>query len=492
MADLDGRLELDELGGVLESAQRLDAAPSDDVLAGGADEPTWGERIRGTGVYAWAARHRGWLIAGAAVAAVAVAVPSYVAASRPPDVRTSIDVQLVAFSTDSGAPPVNGLGDGLFTAAYQVIDQEPGWTGLSIDGVVGPGIRDSSTRRLASPTEELPRFQVTAAAGCDVAPGSGWFEGGYQLAVSATDAYGRVVRSTVDVPFAQWGGWGDIVGQWCWEKVPSRLGIGPVAISALRDAAMIELSVPVTNPYPFDLWVSNAYASSGWLGSDPAGSTQAVPALGSAVLPLRMPISDCRWADDDVGIDVYSPSDASSRLRPGIGTYISPYGQRYGAQLPVLFDEATQAQLEAAREDACRGVPAVGLTSLTARPARFQTPSTQLWDVVVDVRLGSSDGTRLKAEIVDDSMQWRSQQPEAVDVVADGSVQRLTWGVECTYVPSPPRLRLVSASGAPLPQLLDLGIEPLRSALTRTCPGLPESDLESMGWGSAPDVSGSA
>jgi hypothetical protein len=492
MGDLDGRLELDELGGVLDSAQRLDSAPSDEVLAGGADQPTWGERIRATGAYAWAARHRGWLIAGAAVAAVAVAVPSYVVANRPPDVRTSIDVRLLAFSTDSGAPQVNGLGDGLFTAAYQVTYQEPGWTGLSIDGVVGPGIRDSSSHRMAAPSDELPRFLVTAAAGCDQPPGSGWFDSGFQLAVSATDDYGRVVHGTVDVPYAQWGSWGDTVGQWCWEKVPSQLRIGPVEVRAVRDTGTVEFSVPVTNPYPFEVWVSNPYADSRWLGSDPVGSTQAVPAQGSSVLDLRMPVSDCRASDDGVGIDVVSRSDASSRLRPGIGTYISPYGQRYGAQLPVLFDQATQAQLEAAREEVCRGVPVVGLTSMTARPARFQTPSTQLWDVVVEMRLGSGNGARLTAEVLDDSMQWRSQQPEAVDVVADGSVQRLTWGVECTYVPSPPRLRLVSASGAPLPQLLDLGIEPLRSALTRTCPGLPESDLESMGWGSAPDVSGSA
>ncbi|MGE3811716.1 MAG: hypothetical protein AB7I24_09225 [Candidatus Nanopelagicales bacterium] len=489
MGDRDGRLELDELGGVIDTAERLDAVPAPDLLEGGEDHPTWGERARGSRAFAWAAAHRGWMTAGAVAAVAAVVVPAVVVANRPPDPDPTIDVSVMSLTDEAnGNPGVTGYGGGLFGSVYQVTSLEEGWSGLRIDGISGPGIRTSRSEQVPSPTSDLPRFRVAAAAGCDSPAYDGFFRGDYVLHLSATEAYGRPATATVDAPLPAYGGWSETVGQWCWEKVPASLGIDVQSVRGDRALAEIEVAVEVANPNPFSLWVSNAYADSAWLAQSPADVPRPVEARSTAVLPIRLAVTDCRAGDDGVWVEVLQ-GDASTVRRPGIGSYITTSEQRFGAQLPVLFEPGAVAELDAARRTVCRGVPAIGLQSLDAVPATAPDPATGLYPLALRIRLGSVTGTdRLTADVVDDTLGWRGTTPTTTEVVADGSVQDVVWDVDCGYVPSPPVLRLRSESGAPRPQLLDLGIEPLRSALVQTCPGFLDGDLVTMGWGSAADA----
>ena len=74
----DGRLDLDELGGVLDHAAALDAPDRAEVLDDGRGR-TWGERLEDAGITPWLRRHR---VAVGSVAAVAVLASTGVVAFR--------------------------------------------------------------------------------------------------------------------------------------------------------------------------------------------------------------------------------------------------------------------------------------------------------------------------------------------------------------------------------------------------------------------------
>ena len=86
----DGRLELDELGTVIDHASSLDSPTRDDVLEGN-DAVTWGERLESAGMRRWLRRHRVALAATTAVVVVA-GVAEGLPASRPPDQDMNVAV----------------------------------------------------------------------------------------------------------------------------------------------------------------------------------------------------------------------------------------------------------------------------------------------------------------------------------------------------------------------------------------------------------------
>jgi hypothetical protein len=96
LADGDGRLDLDELGSVIESAT---AAPATEMLEDGIGRPTVAERLEASGLTPWLRRHP--LATGAVSVVMALGLASlavHVATMPPP-----FDPQVVATVT-----PVRG------------------------------------------------------------------------------------------------------------------------------------------------------------------------------------------------------------------------------------------------------------------------------------------------------------------------------------------------------------------------------------------------
>jgi len=474
----DGRLELDELGGVIETAQRLDAAaPDGDLLAGGDDAPSWAERIRASGVYFWAERHRRWLMAGAAVVAVGVAVPGVAAHNRLPDVDPTTGIVALAVANDLDGAPAPAVDGGLATAVYQLEQHERGWTDPQVIGVSGPGIRSTEVAAVPVGSGIFPKFRVTAAVGCDL-PFGRPAAAQYVLHISATDAYGRVVREDVPAPSMEYSGWYDALGQACWQRVPDQLAVEIGRISADRDRGRITVEAAVTTPAAYDVSVTSAWADAPWLVPD-IGAAARVPAGSTADVALPFQVSDCRTPFTAPRAQQIRGDEVA--MITGLSAYVTTADQRFGTQLALPLDSAQTDALQRAHDEVCQGMPALRIADVVASTGEPTPDGSGAWDIPVTLRLGTSTPRPLRVSIGDAGLDPIVGMENAAVVGADGTVTA-RWRVECGYAPSPPALWVQSMSSAPTPQRLRLPLGPLRRALVATCPGIPANDLGLNGW----------
>ncbi len=481
MGDGDGRLELDELGGVIERAQRIDdaAAPvRDDVLSGGGDSPTWGERVRGSGFFFWAERHRGWLVAGAVVAVAAVAVPTTLLRNRPPDAATTTGLQVSALANDVDGGPGPGIsGDGTADAVFRLDSTQPGWTSAKVVGVSGPGIRDSSAHEIPVGDGVPRKFAVTAAFGCDLRYGESLTQT-YSVVVEATDAYGRVVRESLPAPTVDYGGWYDVLGQACWQRVPQQLAIDDVRVSGDRGTGRIVVSARVATSGGTALNIQTGWSDSLWLTAD-NGQLSPIPAHGTAEASVGFRVSDCAATPSDV--QAQQISGGSATMVPGVLAYATSPDQRFGAEVVVPFDGAAMSGILEARQVICRGRPRLAVSDVTAGEPRAADDGSGSTTIPVTLTVRSSPATGLHASIADAGLV-SSLGMENAGFVGDGGRVTLEWQVDCSYVPQPPLLWVEAISGPPMPQRHSLPLAPLRKALVTACPGLPANDLGINGW----------
>jgi hypothetical protein len=481
MGDGDGRLELDELGGVIESAQRIDdaAAPNrDDVLSGGDDTPTWGERVRSSGAFFWAERHRGWLVAGAVVAVAAVAVPTAMARNRLPDLPTSTGLQISALANGidgSLGPTVSG--DSTANAFYRLDSTDPGWTATTVVGVAGPGIRESSAREIPVGDGVPRKFVVTAAFGCDLRYGESLTQT-YSVTVEATDEYGRVVRESLPVPTVDYGGWYDVLGQTCWQRVPQQLAIDQVRVQSDRSTGRIVVSARVANSGSTALNLSTGWSDSLWLTAD-NGQLSPIPARGTAEASVGFRVSDCAAPPSDV--QAQQIDGGSATMVPGVLAYATSPDQRFGTEVVVPFDGATMRAMLDARREICRGLPRLAVSDVTTGEARPADDGSGGTSIPVSLTLRSTPWAQLRATVAEAGLFVDGGMPNAAFVRDDGRV-RMMWQVDCSYAPQPPVLWVESLSGPPMPQKHRLPLAPLRKALVTACPGLPANDLGINGW----------
>lgn len=157
----DGRLELDELGAVLDDATSL---PQGETLEDPHDSPSLRERLEDAGVLPWIRRHRVITGAVAGTAALAMAVIAFRAWTAPPP----LDLDITATVVDAtGALRGGGAAGEVLTGTYSVTGTRPGET-VEVISVSGPGLRTGTAIPAALPVGGPdPDFDVSAVIDCD-------------------------------------------------------------------------------------------------------------------------------------------------------------------------------------------------------------------------------------------------------------------------------------------------------------------------------------
>jgi len=287
----DGRLELDDLGAIIDRSTSLDAptSPPTDLLEG-AEGRSFAERLESAGVSPWLRRHR---VVVASVAAVAVLV----AAGVTTFVRTrpAPDDEVISFGvmdTDPYGSTPNGALNGVLSFNYTVTPQRAGDT-VRVLGLVGPGVRLSN----AVPTgvSDAPTGQVVVAVnvlpGCDDPRVAKPTYDAYRLRVERTNALGQVLDGYADVPAGSLARWPDQILSQCLQQWVDD-GVTTEGVTLTTDPSTFSLAIEarVRSTLPHDLSLNlfdqgNSVSLVEQTGIITAGTT--------SVVPLHFRVSDC-------------------------------------------------------------------------------------------------------------------------------------------------------------------------------------------------------
>ena len=485
----DGRLDLDELGEVIDHASVLEPAAVADARGELLDDGfglSWAQRLDDAGVTPWLRRHR---VAVGSVAAVVVAGSAVVVLPAP---RAAARRPGAARDCDRRAPSQYVIGD-----SYQAFDQ--------------PGDLPRPARRCAPPTRSparppptTPRPTASSASSarrCARAarrrrrrrtqraravarrtstpsptastPGFlGSRASDYTLVVSRTDDRGRTTTRPVPMPNGA-PDWSAFVTATCLQT-QAQFGLVPRAVSVSVDRRAHVLSTGIV--------VSNAMAVPTTVTMSPSyGITQVVPtmpptqlpALRGAVLPIDLEVRDCANPTlPFIGLPSFPAAESYDGGAPGfylavafppdvVDQTLDPTGARGTGLAPVTFPASQQRVLDDALRSLCAGAPPAAAEVREVGFARrvlgvFPSGNAQStrFPITLAVTVPGAERVRITSPQPppEESLTARVA-PVATTSVVDGRATLRTWvDVDCQtgYVPPP----LCSARGHDLPGCL--------------------------------------
>jgi hypothetical protein len=491
----DGRLELDELGSVIDHASALDAPRRDDLLEGN-DALTWGERLQSAGVTPWLRRHRVPLAATTVILLVAGVATTAFLRSRPPaqDMTVSASVNNWVSDISSGSGVLNST-PGMLASTYRATPGHPGDT-LRILGIVGPGIRASTAHPLSDhPAEDGSVIaDVAAVVGCDDPTAGTATANDFRLRIEQTDVYGRTTTGLVDLSLVDAGQWVDGVVQPCiQQQLTEHVPATATRITGDIAARVITIDASVRNGFGRDLSVSPM------AGSETAvyvgGTVVFLPPSTEAVVPVRIRVTDCANPRLD---DAYIPDPTGTGARPqvaGVNLFATISGQEgYGGSLVMPFSAAQHATVRRLFAQMCAGVPPASVTVLIAgrSPAdvvnRFATGGNPS---LVGLRIWVDVATRAQHVALTDGTAPEDIANGAVPTVLpvssgvrDGHARLVVdWAGSCDFVQSPPIVTLTLTSGTrSWPVRASLASLHLEDAYRVACPGFQPGDFAGNGW----------
>jgi hypothetical protein len=484
----DGRLELDDLGSVMDHASSLAPSAADDLLEGN-DAPTWHERLESRGITPWLRRHRLVLAVGA-VAVVAVgAVGTALVRSQPPPVDPTITATVAdALSNGLATQIPGGTYDG-FTAVAVKVEPRAG-EAITVLGITGPGIRASRAVRGATEADDGVE-DVFLAPGCDDPRSFIATFDDYRLQVRRTDTYGRTTAGTLALPSAIAAQLADSAVENCFRaRVTEVVTVSAIDIRPDVARRTITAGVTIRNGLDRDLLVQGVSSGSTVLDSfaDPAD----LVAGADTTQQVRLTLVDCGPQQDVI---TQPSSDASSAQGPvDLNFYVTPLGGGpSGADLTLAWSAADRARIVAATRAMCAGGPGATARVLSASPAPAAV--SQAYGFT-----GPNDGVvlRMRVEVTssapvlltDGSYPYSAQitGPRTVSTVSSvprggRSVVTVDWAAQCNATLSPPQIWLTATSGGrtyPYRDALDELV--LAHAYSAACPGNVPADLRGFGW----------
>ncbi len=494
----DGRLELDELGSVIDHASSLDVQPPEDLLEGN-DAVTWTERLQSTGVTPWLRRHRAAVAATAAVVLVAGTATTAYVRSRPPAQDTTVSVTLANWVSDGSGTGVTNDGTGLLVSTYRAVPAHSGDT-VRILSVVGPGIRASTAHAHSATAAQdgATVADVAAVVGCDQGDATAATPADFRLRIEQTDAYGRTTTGLVDLPLADGGSWVDsIVGPCVQQKLTELVPATATRITGDPAPRVLTVEATVHNGFGHDLMVAPTPGPG--TSVHIASNLVLAPDGTDIVVPVRIRVTDCAHPRLD---DAYVPDPGGYRTQPqraGLNLFatVGPADASYGGALLVPFSPAQQATVTHLLAQMCAGIPPA---TVTMRLAGYSPDA-----VVRELPPGGDPtmvGLRMQVDVATSAQRVQIADATAPEDIRNGAVPTILtvssdvrgsharlavdWAAACSSVMPPPTVALTLTSGSrSWPVRVSLADQHLLDAYRVACPGLQPGDFSGMGWTTA-------
>jgi len=485
----DGRLELDDLGSVIDRAAFLDQ-PVAETLEGAAGT-SWAERLEDAGIAPWVRRHR-VLVAAVTllVAAVGIGGTAYRVTRPVPD-----DGVVAATATDlnpgSGPPaPTTGRVLGF---AYAVTPARAHDT-LALLGLVGPGVRATSAADTvpASPGQPV-RGDVFVVPECSDPRLVTAKATDYRIQVHRVDAHGNTAIGLVDVPPGSDAQWSQTLAQACAQEwLDEGLHTESVAISRGPASDQLTLAVGLRSTLASQVAVDfTRYGGS--LQSDNGFATLEPGSL--TTVPVTFRVADCTDPRFEFGL----PGPDGSPLR-GLSLTATLLGQSVEGQPPGAQQGVPLSSMQLDRVDAlisgiCAGAPHVTTRVLAAARTTNEALTNGLesngnTDVVV-LRLRLRLSTAGRSVTVGDTLSRGEilvgTQPTITTgsgpVVGGAAVVSLDWGFSCSAGTNPPVVAVsVTTARRAFPVRSALDDPVLARAVLHACPQLDPTQLAGLQW----------
>jgi hypothetical protein len=502
----DGRLELDELGGIIDHASTLDPGSHAEVV-GGVESPSWGERLESAGVTPWVRRHRAAVASVTAAALLVVGAGVVWQRTRP----EPLDMTVAVTATDADSNEVQVTDTGALSYDYDLSPARPG-DSVRTAGLIGPGIASSFGDTSRDPRPRTVTDAVYVVPGCDDPALDDAKANDYRILVERTDAAGHVAFGAIDAPAGSQAHWPQAlrsrcVQQWLDERVTGTF-VG-VSSDPARHVLTIDTTIHNGLSREVDLNVGGS-------GGSFSIASQQLPVIPDATVRLAvlLTVFDCRNPQYDAGFSVdgtpftgiglfanYVPDVRGSATADDVDLTAGP--NQAGGQVSVRWSDAVQSDIDHQLQAMCRDMPAFSETAISARvhpnpalEANAQSRgSTDPITVrtVLDVETGADSVT---VSDVDDSFGTPVPLLPVITTstaAVRGRHARVTvdWAVSCQDQPGPPQLQLQlhDASGDH-PARITMGDDVVARALLAACPDMNRDDASSRGW-SITDQTGS-
>ena len=492
----DGRLELDELGGVLDQATDLGSRSRDDApdLVEGAAGPSWAERFESIGITGYLRRHRVALVLAATVVIVATGASAAYLHSRP-----AVDDGVIALSivdsalNEAGLPYVTNGEAGTFTYAYQLNPDRPG-DSVRVLGLVGPGIRASSASGGSAQSGAPVTDTVIVVPGCDDPAALTATSIDYSLLIERTDSQGRTVTGTKPVPPGSGVAWQQSLGGNCVRQAFAE-SITTESITVNWDNVHheITLAFQVHNGLSDRVTISGGLNSATLLG---AVSTTTVPAGTTAAVRMSARVVDCSGPTldqvyaPDVNKGVFGTETYGELETPGQAT------QPLSGPLILHWSQARQHRIQAALDGMCAGMPLTSVRVVSAdlavnRALSAGFAASRNYNDVVVLRSRVFVSSTADQVTMGDTLTAQDSANGAAASLSSASGRvvagrvglAIDWAVSCSDYPSPPQVRLTLTShNATFPGRASLTDETLAQAFLAACPTRTRQDLSDAGW----------
>ena len=232
--------------------------------------------------------------AASAVAAGALLVAAVVAL-QPADPRSMSPPRVVGLGVRIPEPQAAGARPRAIRATYRVPTARSG-AQVQLLGVTGPYLRGSEVR-VRSETEPSGSQVVTVSAVADCRSPSALDQaiGGYPVMVRTTGLDGTSVRSRFRVP-ASLVDWAAAIRQDCWQRAAAA-GVRVERITAAQRPLGRDVLLDVRLASTLDRDVEVAAVDVADVSTIEPADSGLLPAGGSRVVRVRLPVPDCALAD---------------------------------------------------------------------------------------------------------------------------------------------------------------------------------------------------
>lgn len=481
----DGRLDLDELGSVIEEATPAASERLDDGLT----RPSVGERLEDAGVLPWMRRHRA-LVASVTVAAgagvVALAVHQ---ATQPPPLDPRVTAQLAALPRaigGYGAPPE----DPSIVIGRVLVTGVPAGDSVAVAGIAGPGLGATSASPLDGsqpgtyPDPDPQAMPWTASATIDCASPRSLTADPADFAVllHRTDRWGRSTTASQALPESA-DAWAEAVRSACWQRTVAA-GVALDGLEVRTDAArgMVALGVVIRNDAPLDLLTGSSPTDLDKQGVRIGQSFRVnLPAGLGAQSEVLMTVTSCDRASVPLVGVTQGPDGGTETLVPGIRADVASPDRQLWTTVPLVFDAEQSRAVGDAVAAVCDGAPSL-------RVSPVGTPTVQALGGPTDERqmrfrlaLRPSSGTVAAVDVAGDAGLPSAFSAHSVPD-ADGTVEAV-WRFTCANTPAPPTVSVTLTDGERTwPWRAAIDDEPLARAVLRSCPTATDEALAFTGW----------